>query len=222
MNKHLNNFFKMLDVWAVENPKPMSDLKYVNPYTFVVAVILSAQSTDKSVNLATEKLFPVADNPKAMLDLCIDNLKSYIKTIGLYNNKAKSIIDMSQDLINRFNGKVPDNRDDLESLAGVGRKSANVIMNHIYGADTIAVDTHVIRLVNRFSLFDLDDENTAGINTESPVEIEKLLLRITPDKYKGRVSDWLVLHGRYVCKAKKPECDKCSVAKYCLYKDFIK
>ncbi len=208
----------MLDVFALKNPNPKSDLKYVNPYTFTVSVLLSAQSTDKGVNAATKDLFMSVDNPKSMLDFGIDRLKDKIKTIGLYNNKAKNIISLSKILVSKFNGNIPNNLEDLESLPGIGRKSANVIMNEIYGAKTIAVDTHVIRLVNRFELFDLADENISKINTESPLEIEKLLNQITPDKYKSRVSNWLVLHGRYICKAKKPDCENCPVSHLCIFK----
>lgn len=208
----------MLDVFALKNPNPKSDLKYVNPYTFAVSVLLSAQSTDKGVNAATKDLFMSVDNPKSMLDFGIDRLKDKIKTIGLYNNKAKNIISLSEKLVSKFNGNIPNNLEDLESLPGIGRKSANVIMNEIYGAKTIAVDTHVIRLVNRFELFDLSDENISKINTESPLEIEKLLNQITPDKYKSRVSNWLVLHGRYICKAKKPDCENCPVSHLCIFK----
>ena len=153
-----------------------------------------------------------------MLDFGIDRLKDKIKTIGLYNNKAKNIIALSEVLVSKFNGHIPNNLEDLESLPGIGRKSANVIMNEIYGAKTIAVDTHVIRLVNRFELFDLADENISKINTESPLEIEKLLNQITPDKYKSRVSNWLVLHGRYICKAKKLDCENCPVSHLCIFK----
>jgi len=218
MHKNIELFLKMLDVFALKNPNPKSDLKYINPYTFTVSVLLSAQSTDKGVNAATKDLFMSVDNPKSMLDFGIDRLKDKIKTIGLYNNKAKNIIALSEILVSKFNGNIPNNLEDLESLPGIGRKSANVIMNEIYGAKTIAVETHVIRLVNRFELFDLADENISKINTESPLEIEKLLNQITPDKYKSRVSNWLVLHGRYICKAKKPDCENCPVSHLCIFK----
>jgi len=218
MRKNIELFLKMLDVFALKNPNPKSDLKYVNPYTFTVSVLLSAQSTDKGVNAATKDLFMSVDNPKSMLDFGIDRLKDKIKTIGLYNSKAKNIIALSEILVSKFNENIPNNLEDLESLPGIGRKSANVIMNEIYGAKTIAVDTHVIRLVNRFELFDLSDENISKINTESPLEIEKLLNQITPDKYKSRVSNWLVLHGRYICKAKKPDCENCPISHLCIFK----
>ena len=209
----------MLDVFAMINPHPKSDLKYVNPYTFMISVLLSAQSTDKGVNIATEKLFAVADNPKDMLNLGIDKLKEFIKTIGLYNNKAKNIISLSEILISKYNGNIPQTLDLLETLPGIGRKSANVIMNEIFGAKTIAVDTHVIRLVGRFELFDVSDKRVVNINTESPIEIEKLLNNITPEEYKSRVSNWLVLHGRYICKAKKPDCNNCPVSDLCICKN---
>ena len=219
MNKNIKLFLKMLDVFATINPHPKSDLKYVNPYTFMISVLLSAQSTDKGVNIATEKLFAVADNPKDMLNLGIDKLKEFIKTIGLYNNKAKNIISLSEILISKYNGNIPQTLDLLETLPGIGRKSANVIMNEIFGAKTIAVDTHVIRLVGRFGLFDVSDKRVININTESPIEIEKLLNNITPEEYKSRVSNWLVLHGRYICKAKKPDCNNCPVSDLCICKN---
>ncbi|MDR2934050.1 MAG: endonuclease III [Rickettsiales bacterium] len=217
MNKNVQNFLKMLSVFAEKNPYPKSDLQYKNPYTFLVAVLLSAQSTDKGVNKATAELFKVVDNPKNMVAMGLEQLKEYVKTIGLYNNKAKNIIALSKILVSNFDGKIPQSATELESLPGIGRKSANVIMNEVFGVDTIAVDTHVIRLVNRFELFNLSDENIAKINTESPLEIEKLLNEITPSEYKSRVSNWLVLHGRYICKAKKPDCANCPVENFCIW-----
>lgn len=187
------------------NPEPVCELDFVNEYTFLIAIILSAQATDKGVNKATPVLFAKVDNPQAMLELGLDGLKEYIKTIGLYNNKAKSIINMSLELIEKFNGKVPDNQKDLESLPGVGRKTANVFLNSLYKEPLIAVDTHVSRVSQRLGL----------TKQEKPLKIEEELEIVIPDKYKTYASHWLVLHGRYVCKAKKPNCDECSVSQYC-------
>ncbi len=187
------------------NPNPKCELKYVNDYTFLVAIILSAQATDKGVNLATPALFEVVKTPQDMVDLGIDNLKQYIKTIGLYNNKAKMIMNMSEDVIKRFGGKLPRKREDLETLAGVGRKTANVLLNDLYGDPVVAVDTHVLRLSKRFRLS----------NSDKPLIVEADLLKVIPKEYHSKISHWLVLHGRYICKAKKPECDGCFFADIC-------
>lgn len=190
-------------------PNLTTELEYTNPYTFLVAVILSAQSTDKGVNKATPKLFSVADSPQKMLDLGIDNLKNYIKTIGLYNNKAKNIMLMSQDLVDKFNGEVPRKREDLESLAGVGRKTANVVLNVIWDEPVIAVDTHVIRVANRLNF----------TSSQNPLQIEKDLENMLPDNHKKIANHLLVLFGRYTCKAQKPDCSKCSISKLCFSPD---
>lgn len=187
------------------NPNPKCELYYTNAYTLLVAVLLSAQSTDKGVNRATPDLFAIADSPQKMLALGLESLKSYIKTIGLYNNKAKNIISLSQDLVKKFSGIVPQNRGDLEALAGVGRKTANVVLNVWFDEVTIAVDTHVFRLAHRLGL---SDGNTV-------LEVEKDLLQKIPLQYQKNANHWLVLHGRYICKAQKPDCTNCLLEKYC-------
>lgn len=196
---------KVFDIFQKNNPNPICELNYVNEYTFLIAIILSAQATDKGVNKATPALFGKINTPEKMLILGLDGLKEYIKTIGLYNNKAKSIISMSERLINNFNSCVPKNRDDLESLAGVGRKTANVFLNSMYQEPFLAVDTHVSRVSQRLAL----------TKSNKPIQIEKDLEKVIPDSYKAFASHWLVLHGRYVCKAKKPNCKTCEIAKYC-------
>lgn len=187
------------------NPNPLCELNYHNAYTLLVAVVLSAQSTDKGVNRATEELFKIADTPQKMLDLGIDRLKYYIKTIGLYNNKAKSIISLSQDLVEKHGGEVPHNRAALESLAGVGRKTANVVLNVWFNEPTLAVDTHVFRVAHRLDM-------SRG---KTPLDVEKDLMRVLPDKYAKNVNHWLVLFGRYTCKAQSPDCKNCPISKYC-------
>lgn len=184
-----------------------SELNYKNPYTFAVAVLLSAQATDKSVNIATKDLFEVADNPRAMVELGLLEVKKYIRTIGLFNAKAKHIIEMSEMLISEFNGELPRTREDLMKLPGIGRKSANVILNELYGEPTIGVDTHVLRLVKRLGLM--------GDEFKTPEEVEAELDRIIPEKYKPFISNYLVLFGRYVCRAKNPKCDECYMKKFC-------
>ena len=204
-----SEILEIMQIFADGNQAPKSELEYTNAYTLLVAIILSAQSTDKGVNKATKELFKVADTPQKMLYLGIDGLKEYIKTIGLYNNKAKSIISMSQSLIEKFDGEVPSSQEDLESLAGVGRKTANVLRNVWYNQPTMAVDTHVFRIAHRLDF-------SKG---KTPLEVEKDLLKILPDKYLMYANHWLVLFGRYICKAQKPDCEKCPIAKYCNSKD---
>ncbi|MBQ8785102.1 MAG: endonuclease III [Alphaproteobacteria bacterium] len=204
-----SEILEIMQIFADGDQAPKSELEYTNAYTLLVAIILSAQSTDKGVNKATKELFKVADTPQKMLDLGIDGLKEYIKTIGLYNNKAKSIISMSQSLIEKFDGEVPSSQEDLESLAGVGRKTANVLRNVWYNQPTMAVDTHVFRIAHRLDF-------SKG---KTPLEVEKDLLKILPDKYLMYANHWLVLFGRYICKAQKPQCEKCPIAKYCNSKD---
>ena len=204
-----SEILEIMQIFADADQAPKSELEYTNAYTLLVAIILSAQSTDKGVNKATKELFKVADTPQKMLDLGIDGLKEYIKTIGLYNNKAKSIISMSQSLIEKFDGEVPSSQEDLESLAGVGRKTANVLRNVWYNQPTMAVDTHVFRIAHRLDF-------SKG---KTPLEVEKDLLKVLPDKYLMYANHWLVLFGRYICKAQKPDCEKCPVAKYCNSKD---
>jgi endonuclease-3 len=190
------------------NPKPTTELVYRTPYELLVAVTLSAQATDVSVNKATEKLFEVADTPKSMLELGEAGLKQYIKTIGLYNTKAKNIIAAAKLLIERHHGHVPRERAALEALPGVGRKTANVILNTAFGEPTIAVDTHIFRVANRTGL-------APGKNVR---EVEDRLHKFTPEKYKQDAHHWLILHGRYVCKARKPECWRCVIADLCEYR----
>jgi endonuclease-3 len=190
------------------NPKPTTELVYRTPYELLVAVTLSAQATDVSVNKATEKLFPIADTPKAMLELGEAGLRRYIKTIGLYNTKARNIIAAAKLLIEHHNGQVPRDRAALEALPGVGRKTANVILNTAFGEPTIAVDTHIFRVANRTGL-------APGKNVR---EVEDRLMKFTPDKYKQDAHHWLILHGRYVCKARKPECWRCVIADLCEYR----
>lgn len=189
------------------NPEPESELDYVNPYTLVVAVVLSAQATDAGVNRATKELFRVADTPSKMVMLGEDAVRDYIKTIGLFRNKAKNVIGLSEALLEKHGGEVPRTREELEALPGVGRKTANVVLNVAFGEPTMAVDTHIFRLGNRTGL-------APGKN---PLEVEKGLLEIVPEEYGRHAHHWLILHGRYICKARKPECDRCSLTDLCLY-----
>ncbi len=190
------------------NPKPETELRSKNSYTLLVAVVLSAQATDVGVNKATGPLFKVADSPEKMVKLGETRLKDFIKTIGLYNTKAKNVIGLSHILIERHGGKVPRDRDALEALPGVGRKTANVVLNVAFGEPTIAVDTHIFRVSNRMGL-------APG---KTPLEVEKGLVKRTPEKWKAHAHHWLILHGRYVCKARKPLCGECPVNGLCRYK----
>ncbi len=194
----------ILDVFKAKDANPKSELEFHNAYTLLVAIILSAQSTDKGVNKATKELFKIADTPQAMLNLGLEKLKNYIKTIGLYNNKAKNIIAMSEILVAQHNGKVPHDQEALEKLPGVGRKTANVLLNVWWNEPTVAVDTHVLRLAQRL---DLSDGKT-------PLEVEADLNKL-PDEYRRHVNHWLVLFGRYICKAKNPACNQCPITKFC-------
>ena len=189
-------------------PSVSSELNSINNYTFLIAVLLSAQTKDKSVNIITEKLFKVVSTPEQMLSLGLDKLKEYIKNIGLYNNKAKNIINLSKILIEKYNSEVPLDRDLLESLPGIGRKSANVILNKICNAPYIAVDTHVARVSKRLGL-----TNNTNVN-----KIEEDLYKIIPNKYHNTASNLLVMHGRYTCTAKNPKCNKCILKDICNYK----
>jgi endonuclease-3 len=190
-------------------PEPRTELEYKNPFTLLVAVALSAQATDKSVNKATESLFKIADTPEKMAALGVTKLTPYIKTIGLYRTKAKNVIALSKALIGNHNSKVPHDRNALEALPGVGRKTANVVLNVAFGEPTIAVDTHIFRVGNRTGL-------APGKN---PREVEDALLKIVPDEYKLHAHHWLILHGRYACVARKPLCPTCIVNDLCRYKD---
>jgi len=189
-------------------PRPETELEYGSPFELLVAVILSAQATDVGVNKATALLFPVANTPEAILELGVRKLKSYIKTIGLYNAKAENIIKTCRLLLERFNGEVPRTREELESLPGVGRKTANVILNTAFGEPTIAVDTHIFRVANRTGL-------APG---KTPLAVEKRLVRLTPDEFKKDAHHWLILHGRYTCKARRPDCPNCVIADLCEYR----
>ncbi|MFC1100137.1 endonuclease III [Pasteurella multocida] len=191
------------------NPHPTTELNYSSPFELLIAVILSAQATDKGVNKATEKLFPVANTPQAILDLGLDGLKEYIKTIGLYNSKAENIIKTCRDLIEKYNGEIPENRSALEALAGVGRKTANVVLNTAFGHPTIAVDTHIFRVSNR----------TGFAPGKDVVKVEEKLLKVVPDEFKVDVHHWLILHGRYTCIARKPRCGSCLIEDLCEFKE---
>ena len=194
---------------AQDRPDPKTELNYTNPYTLVVAVALSAQATDVGVNKATEKLFEEADTPEKMLALGEDHVRDRIKTIGLFRNKAKNVIALSKMLIEEFGGEVPADRDSLVKLPGVGRKTANVVLNEAFGQPTIAVDTHIFRVSNRTRL-------APGKN---PDEVEARLEKITPAEFKLGAHHWLILHGRYLCKARKPECWRCPVEDICQFKE---
>jgi endonuclease-3 len=191
------------------NPKPTTELNYGSPFELLVAVILSAQATDVGVNKATAKLFPVANTPEKILALGADGLKRYIRTIGLYNGKAVNILQTCRILVDEHGGKVPRDRKALEALPGVGRKTANVILNTAFGEPTIAVDTHIFRVANRTGL-------APG---KTPRAVEDKLLELVPDEYKRDAHHWLILHGRYVCKARKPVCPECRIADLCEYPD---
>lgn len=191
--------------WQKENPSPKSELDYVNAYTLLVAVVLSAQATDKSVNLATKELFKIADTPEKMVLLGEEKLISYIKSIGLYKNKAKYIIELSEKLINSFNSKVPSTREELMSLPGVGRKTANVVLNVIFHQPTMPVDTHLQRICPKIGLAE----------GKTPQEIEESLLKRIPQMYLNDAHHWILLHGRYVCTAKNPNCNECIISDIC-------
>ncbi len=204
------NLKELLSLFEKNIGAKKSELNYKNPYQFAVAVLLSAQSTDKIVNKATKDLFEIIDNPQSMLDLGEKGLKDYIKIIGLYNSKAKHVMEMSQTLIDKFDGTLPKTRDELQQLAGIGRKSANVILNELYGTPTIGVDTHVLRLVHRLDLVPND--------AKTPEKVEYYLDKIIPDYYKPYISNYLVLYGRYECKAQNPHCENCYIKKFCKVK----
>jgi len=199
------DFYRRL---AENDPAPQTELNYVNPYTLLVAVALSAQATDVGVNKATGPLFAKVTTPQQMLDLGEEGLKRHIKTIGLFNTKAKNVIAAAQILVDRYGGEVPRDRTALESLPGVGRKTANVVMNTAFGAETIAVDTHIFRVSNRTGL-------APGKNV---LQVELKLEKVTPKPFLQGAHHWLILHGRYVCKARKPECWRCPVADLCAYR----
>ncbi len=201
-NKTINEIFWR---FSKANPEPKTELDYVNIYTLLVAVILSAQATDVGVNKATKSLFAKVDTPEKMLELGEDNLKEYIKTIGLYNSKAKNVMSMSRDLIELHQGQVPDDFNALIKLAGVGVKTADVLLNCAFGHPTIAVDTHVFRVSNRIGL----------VETKNAEKTGKELMKVIPDEWKQHAHHWLILHGRYICKARTPDCSKCTINDLC-------
>ncbi len=189
-------------------PEPTTELDYSTPFELLIAVILSAQATDVSVNKATQKLYPVANTPESIFALGIEGLKPYIRTIGLFNSKAENIIKTCRILVDEHGGEVPRTRAALEALPGVGRKTANVILNTAFGEPTIAVDTHIFRVANRTGL----------ASGKTPLEVEKRLVRLTPDEFRKDAHHWLILHGRYTCKARKPLCGECVILEWCEFK----
>lgn len=207
MNTKTTNI--IFSVFASANPEPKTELTYTNHYTLLVAVILSAQATDVGVNKATPALFKVADTPEKMVDLGLEKLKTYIKSIGLYPTKAKNIIAMSKLLISKHHSQVPDDFNALKELPGVGIKTANVVLNCAFGHPTIAVDTHVFRVSNRIGLVRTSNPNTTGA----------ALLKAIPKQWIQHAHHWLILHGRYICKAQRPLCSQCPVYKWCKFKD---
>ena len=202
----INEFFRRL---AKAMPDPKTELNYVNTYTLLVAVVLSAQATDTGVNKATKSLFEKVKTPEAMLKLGEDGLKKYIKSIGLFNGKAKNIIALSKILVDKFNGEIPRTREDLQSLPGVGRKTANVVLNVAWGERTMAVDTHVFRVAN----------HTGLAKASTPEKTEEQLMKAIPDQWMDHAHHWLILHGRYTCKARAPLCAACSVRDLCAFKE---
>lgn len=204
--ENIVEFFKRLQ--AIE-PEPKGELTYTNPFTLLVAVVLSAQATDVGVNKATPALFKAADTPEKMVALGEDKIRDYIKTIGLFNSKAKNIYMLSQILIDKYDSEVPQDRDELVKLPGVGRKTANVVLSMAFGIPTIAVDTHIFRVSNRTGL----------AKGATPDKVEAKLERVVPDEFKFHCHHWLILHGRYICKARKPECHRCPVSDLCTFKE---
>ena len=190
------------------DPEPTTELDYRSPFELLISVILSAQATDISVNKATEKLYPVANTPRAIYDLGVDGLTPYIRTIGLFNSKAENIIKTCRILLDEHGGEVPRTREALEALPGVGRKTANVILNTAFGEPTIAVDTHIFRVANR----------TGIAKGKTPLEVEKRLVKLTPEEFRKDAHHWLILHGRYICKARKPLCGECPIIEWCEYR----
>ena len=203
----LSDIDKVFRLLSQTNPDPQTELTFTNAYTLLVAVVLSAQATDVGVNKATKGLFAAADTPEAMVGLGLESVRAYIKTIGLFNTKAQNVMKLSQILIDQHNGQVPQDREALEALPGVGRKTANVVLNEAFGEPTIAVDTHIFRVGNRTGL-------APG---KTPDTVEKELLRRVPQAYKKGAHHWLILHGRYVCKARKPDCADCQIRSFCLF-----
>jgi len=203
--KQVFEFFRRL---AEENPSPQTELEYRDPYTLLVAVVLSAQATDAGVNIATRRLFPEASTPEQMVALGEEAVREHIKSIGLFNTKAKNVIALSEALIRDHGSEVPRTREELEQLPGVGRKTANVVLNTAFGEETFAVDTHIFRVGNRTGL-------APG---KTPLDVELKLEKIVPQPFRRDAHHWLILHGRYICKARKPECWRCPVVDLCRYK----
>jgi len=207
MNK--DKRFAIFSRWQADNPHPKTELEYTTPFELLIAVILSAQATDVSVNKATRKLYPVANTPEGIYALGVDELKTYIKTIGLFNSKAENVIKACKMLVELHNSVVPDDREALEALPGVGRKTANVVLNTAFGHPTMAVDTHIFRVANRTRI-------APGKNV---VEVEKQLLKFIPTPFLIDAHHWMILHGRYVCTARKPKCGSCMIEDLCEFKD---
>ncbi len=207
MNKEKR--YEMLSRWRSNNPHPTTELNFSSPFELLIAVILSAQATDVGVNKATDKLYPVANTPEAIYALGVEGLKEYIKTIGLFNSKTKNVIETCRILIEQHGSVVPENREALEALPGVGRKTANVVLNTAFGWPTIAVDTHIFRVSNRTKL-------AMGKNVD---KVEEKLLKVVPKEFKVDVHHWLILHGRYTCIARKPRCGSCIIEDLCEFKD---
>ncbi|MBF4282558.1 endonuclease III [Vibrio anguillarum] len=200
---------EILERLRANNPKPETELKWSTPFELLISVLLSAQATDVSVNKATDKLYPIANTPQAIFDLGVDGLKQYIKTIGLFNSKAENVIKTCRILLDQYAGEVPESREALESLPGVGRKTANVVLNTAFGWPTIAVDTHIFRVSNRTKF-------AVGKNVD---EVEQKLLKVVPKEFKVDVHHWLILHGRYTCVARKPRCGSCIIEDLCEFSD---
>ncbi|MBC7004088.1 endonuclease III [Photobacterium sp. BZF1] len=200
---------QILERLRAENPHPETELNWSTPFELLIAVLLSAQATDVSVNKATDKLYPVANTPQTMFDLGVDGVKEYIKTIGLFNSKAENVIKTCKILIEKHGGEVPESREALEALPGVGRKTANVVLNTAFGWPTIAVDTHIFRVSNRTKF-------AMGKNVD---QVEEKLLKVVPKEFKVDVHHWLILHGRYTCVARKPRCGSCIIEDLCEYKE---
>ncbi|ASW80585.1 endonuclease III [Vibrio anguillarum] len=196
---------EILERLRANNPKPETELKWSTPFELLISVLLSAQATDVSVNKATDKLYPIANTPQAIFELGVDGLKQYIKTIGLFNSKAENVIKTCRILLDQYAGEVPESREALESLPGVGRKTANVVLNTAFGWPTIAVDTHIFRVSNRTKF-------AVGKNVD---EVEQKLLKVVPKEFKVDVHHWLILHGRYTCVARKPRCGSCIIEDLC-------
>lgn len=202
---------QILERLRAENPHPETELSWSSPFELLIAVLLSAQATDVSVNKATDKLYPVANTPQAMFDLGVDGIKEYIKTIGLFNSKAENVIKTCKILLEQHGGEVPESREALEALPGVGRKTANVVLNTAFGWPTIAVDTHIYRVSNRTKF-------AMGKNVD---QVEQKLLKVVPKEFKVDVHHWLILHGRYTCVARKPRCGSCIIEDLCEFKDKV-